>query len=289
MYDRSVRRRRITVALLVACSLLLLTAYFGESSGGGLHGVQRGVLEVVSPIQEGASRALKPVRDLFGWFGDTLDAKNKNKQLKRDNQKWRAEAIAATAAVRENTQLQSLLAIDQSGLAAAKPVTARVIGQSPTIWYSTIKINKGSSDGVVSGRPVITGDGLVGQVTFQSAHSAVVTLITDSSLSIPGRVNENRVTGVVQTGSGGPDDLVLRYTGRNDAVRPGDTIVTAGTAPDAGRFTSVYPPNIPIGTVTRVDDAGSDDQKPHIRPLASLQHIEFVQVLTQSINGNRGG
>ena len=114
MYDRSVRRRRITVALLVACSLLLLTAYFGESSGGGLHGVQRGVLEVVSPIQEGASRALKPVRDLFGWFGDTLDAKNKNKQLKRDNQKWRAEAIAATAAVRENAQLQSLLAIDQS-------------------------------------------------------------------------------------------------------------------------------------------------------------------------------
>ena len=62
MYDKSVRRRRITVALLVACSLLLLTAYFGESAGGGLHSVQRGVLEVVSPIQDGASRALKPFR-----------------------------------------------------------------------------------------------------------------------------------------------------------------------------------------------------------------------------------
>ena len=28
------------------------------------------------PIQEGASRVLKPFRDLFGWFGDTIDAKD---------------------------------------------------------------------------------------------------------------------------------------------------------------------------------------------------------------------
>ena len=50
------------LALLVVSSLILLTAYFGESAGGGLHSVQRGVLEVVSPIQEGASRALGVAR-----------------------------------------------------------------------------------------------------------------------------------------------------------------------------------------------------------------------------------
>ena len=36
--------------------------------------MQRGFLTVVSPIQEGANKALKPVRDLFSWFGDTLHA-----------------------------------------------------------------------------------------------------------------------------------------------------------------------------------------------------------------------
>ena len=60
------------LGLLVALSLILLTAYFGESGSGGLHALQRGVVRRCSPIQEGASRALKPVRDLFGWFGDTL-------------------------------------------------------------------------------------------------------------------------------------------------------------------------------------------------------------------------
>ena len=78
MHDKAVRRRRAVLAVLVLLSLFLLTAYFGESSGGTLHGVQRGAMEVLAPIQEGANRALKPFRDLFGWFGDTLDAKDKH-------------------------------------------------------------------------------------------------------------------------------------------------------------------------------------------------------------------
>lgn len=286
MYDKSVRRRRITVALLVAFSLLLLTAYFGESAGGGIHSVQRGVLEVVSPIQEGASRALKPVRDLVGWFGDTLSAKNENGKLKRQNQELRRLAISGTAATRENRQLQDLVALDESGLAAARPVTARVIGQSPTVWYSNIGINKGTGDGIRTGQPVITGDGLIGQVTTAASNSSIVTLITDSSISVPARVNENGVTGVLQTGSGNPDDLRLKFTGRSD-VKVGNNIVTAGTAPDAGRYTSLYPPDIGIGRVTRVDDAGSDNPQIHVRPFADLKRIEFVQVLTRPINGNR--
>ena len=76
MHDRAVRRRRAVLVVLVAASLILLTAYYGESSDGRLHSVQRGALAALSPIQEGASRVLKPFRDLFGWFGDTLDAKD---------------------------------------------------------------------------------------------------------------------------------------------------------------------------------------------------------------------
>ncbi|MGH2842047.1 MAG: hypothetical protein ACRDKL_00470, partial [Solirubrobacteraceae bacterium] len=69
MHDKTVRRRRAVLVLLVVLSLLLLTAYFGEAPSGRLHGVQRDFLTVVSPIQDGANKALKPVRDLFGWFG----------------------------------------------------------------------------------------------------------------------------------------------------------------------------------------------------------------------------
>ena len=60
------RRRRAVLLALVVCCLVLLTAYFGESSGGPLKSVQTGAMEVFAPVQEGANRALKPFRDLFG-------------------------------------------------------------------------------------------------------------------------------------------------------------------------------------------------------------------------------
>jgi len=288
VYDKSVRRRRVTLALLVASALLLLTVYFGESAGGGLHSVQRGVLEVVSPIQEGASRALKPARDLVGWFGDTIDAKGQVSGLKEQNADLRRRAIAGTDAVRQNRQLEGMLAIDRtSTLAGTKPVTARVIGQSPTLWYSTIFIDQGSGRGVRVGQPVITGDGLIGQVTTVTGNSAVVTLITDSDLAVAGRISENGVPGIVQTAEGGPNDLRLRYIPRRDNVVKGQSVVTAGTTSSSDRLESPYPPGIPIGEITRVDDAGTDSQEGHLKPYADLQRLEFVQVLTKRVNGNR--
>src|SRR3954453_13208411 len=91
MHDRAVRRRRAVLVVLVAASLILLTAYFGESSDGRLHAVQRGAMGTLAPIQEGANRVLKPFRDLFGWFGDTLHAKGQGNHLKKERDALRQE------------------------------------------------------------------------------------------------------------------------------------------------------------------------------------------------------
>ena len=288
MYDRAVRRRRLTLAALLALSLLLLTAYFGESSGGALHSAQRGVFGVFAPIQDGASRVLKPARDLFGWVGDTIDAKGRVAELERSNQNLRARAIAGSEARRVNGQLQQLLNFDNAGgLAAAKPVTARVIGQSPTVWYASVTINEGSSSGIKLGNPVINGDGLVGQVSTVTGNAAVVTLISDGELAVPARVSVGGAEGIAQTGAGGPNDLRLKFIARRFRLGPGATVVTAGTLSNSPRLESLYPPGIPIGSVTRVEDPGTDAQKIYLRSFADLQKLEIVQVLTAPINGNR--
>src|ERR1700710_807257 len=113
MYDKTVRRRRAVLGLLVASSLILLTAYSREPAGGALHSVQRGILQVVSPIQEGASRALKPVRDLFGWVADTVSAKGDLKQARQERDSWQSEAIGKEAALRENARLRGLVGLDR--------------------------------------------------------------------------------------------------------------------------------------------------------------------------------
>ena len=171
MYDKSVRRRRAVLILLVALSLLLLTAYFGEASGGRLHQVQRGFLTVVSPIQDGANKALKPVRDLFSWFGDTLHAKSQLSASLKQTDKLRRELVADQAEKRSYHELLALFHLNQLGISDYHPVSATVIGKSPNIWYSTVTIDKGESSGVHVNDPVVNGEGLVGKIA-ESAPDA---------------------------------------------------------------------------------------------------------------------
>jgi rod shape-determining protein MreC len=280
VYDKTVRRRRMVLGLLVVCSLILLTAYFGESPNSPLHSVQRGFLEVVSPIQDGTSRALKPVRDLFGWFGDTLNAKGERDKLKKELEQARRQAIANAAAAREADQLRKLVALDKTlGTDQMGPVAARVITRSPTLWYSTVSINKGTSDGVNVDQPVIDGDGLVGTVTAATGNAAIVTLVTDHTSGVSAVVNESGVAGVIQPAVGNPNDLLLEFIRRGDKIATGQTLVTAGST--SQRYESLFPAGIPIGTVTRVDPQELDVyQRVHVRPFADLRNLDIVQVLT---------
>src|SRR3712207_3987796 len=162
MHDRAVRRRRAVLAALVALSLFLLTAYFGESSGGGLHAVQRGAMEVLAPIQAGANRALKPFRDLFGWFGDTLAAQEERERLARERDALRRQVAELQVRQREREQVKGLQESSTTGgLGRDEPVQARVYQRSPSTWYQTVTINKGASDGVEVDQPVGNGEGLV--------------------------------------------------------------------------------------------------------------------------------
>jgi rod shape-determining protein MreC len=279
MHDRAVRRRRAVLGGLVALSLILLTAYFGESAGGGLHALQRGATEVLSPIQEGANRALKPFRDLFGWFGDTLDAKSERDDLKAERDRLRQEVARLEAQGRENEQLRKLLEINTGGgLNSYAPVRARVYARSPSVWYSTINVDKGRSDGVQAGQPVVNGEGLVGKVQSVTRSSSVVMLITDEDFGVSAKAARSGEPGTIGPAVSG--DLLFDLVPRGERIDEGDRIVTAGTT--TSRLPSLFPPNILIGSVKRIDDGeGGLDRRIHVRPAADLRRLEWVEVLTK--------
>ena len=280
MYDRQVRRRRAVLLALVACCLVLLTAYFGESSGGPLRSIQTGAMEVVAPVQEGANRALKPFRDLFGWFGDTLDAKGERDELEKARDQLRQEVARLRMYENENAELRDLVEYARgSGLDAYEPVTARVYSRSNSSWYSTIEINKGSSDGVRVNQPVVNGKGLVGKVKTVSDGNAVVMLLSDADFGVSALAAEADQPGSILPVAGSPGDLLLDLVPQAKEVRKGDRIVTAGTVSD--RLPSPFPPRILIGTVKRVDGEGELDRTIHVTPAADLGSLDFVQVLTK--------
>jgi rod shape-determining protein MreC len=280
MYDRQVRRRRAVLLALVVCCLVLLTAYFGESSGGPLKSVQTGAMEVVAPVQEGANRALKPFRDLFGWFGDTLDAKGERDKLESERDSLRQEVARLKVMENENNELRDLVDYGRgNGIDAYDPVTARVYSRSNSSWYSTIEINKGSSDGVRENQPVINGKGLVGKVKTVSDGNALVMLLSDSEFGVSALAAEADQPGSILPVAGSPGDLLLDLVPDAKQVRKGDRIVTAGTVSD--RLPSPFPQGILIGTVKRVEGEGELDRTIHVSPAADLRSLDFVQVLTK--------
>ncbi|MCW3039768.1 MAG: rod shape-determining protein MreC [Solirubrobacterales bacterium] len=280
MYDpKTIRRRRAVLALLVVSSVVLLTASFGGN--GGVSSVQRGVFEIVSPIQDVASRSLKPFRDLFGWFGDTWHAKGENQALRKDRDGLRTEnARLASQLRRLETQTGIKRVADAANLSTLGPVEARVTAAAPTLLFQSVTINKGGGDGLKKGQAVITTGGLVGKVDEVGSGSATVTLITDSSFGAQARVETTGVTGTVEDSGGDPQDLIMKTTDAKAEVVKNARIVTRGTA-DNSSLRSLFPPDIPIGRVTAVDDAGTDTQRVHLRPYVDVRNLDRVVVLTR--------
>jgi rod shape-determining protein MreC len=278
VYDKTVRRRRALLVLLVVLSLLLLTAYFGEAPSGRLHSVQRGFLTVVSPIQDGANKALKPVRDLFGGIGDTFHAKSQRNELRRQVDKLHRELVNDQAEKRSYRELLTMFHLDnQLSVANYRPVTATVVAKTPNIWYSTVTIDKGEAAGVRVNDPVINGEGLVGKVTQVASDGAQVSLITDSSVGVSARIGTSSATGIVQPKVGDPNDLLLQYLPANTQANRGEWVVTSGTV--ASHNDSLYPPGIPIGQVSSINEE-SAYKSVNVHPVANLHNLDVVQVLT---------
>jgi len=283
VYRKQVRRRRAVLTLLIIGSFLLLTATYGQGSGG----LQQGISTVFGPLQDGADRALKPARDLVGWFDETFEARGENDRLRSELERERVQAVAGQEALQENEQLRKLVELDRSSaieFSTFEPVTGRVIARSPTVWHSAVTIDLGSGDGVVVDDPVMGGDGLVGRVAAVQPGSAQVTLITDHTSAVSAKVLPGGAQGVVRADVGDPEDLVLDFIVSARKIGVGQAVVTAGWR--ASEIASLYPAGLPIGEVTRASIVEQEaSQQVHLRPYADLANLDFVQVLTGGARG----
>jgi rod shape-determining protein MreC len=266
------------LALLIIGSFVLLTVTYGQSSGS----VQSGVSAVFSPLQTVADRALKPARDLVGWFDKTFAARGENSKLTEELAAARKQAVAGQEALSENAQLRKLVALDRDpplAESAYRPVTGRVIGRSPTVWNSSVTLDVGSGDGVKADDPVISGDGLVGIVASTQGGSSQVSLITDHASAVSAKVLPGGVQGVVRPNVGDPEDLILDFIDSTRNVHGGQDVVTSGWR--AQGLASLFPPGLPIGEVTSASIVEQEaSQQVHLRPYADIANLDLVQVLT---------
>lgn len=208
---------------------------------------------------------------LSNWGGDTLVSRGalvaENQRLRNESLvlKGKAQKMAALAA--ENTRLRELL--NSSALLNDTVLVAELINVSPDPLRHQVVINKGASDGVFVGQPVIDAYGLVGQVTEVSHTFSRLLLIADTSQAVPVQVNRNGVRAIAE-GTGRLDEMRLLHVAATTDIKPGDLLVSSGLG---GR----YPEGYPVATVVAVEeDPGQPFLEVVARPSARLDRSRHL-------------
>ena len=262
------------LALLVTLSVILLSASLGSSSGGPLGAVQSGFLDVFAPIQEGVGTLLTPVRDVVNDIDDVVNAVGQRNRYHAENQRLLAQNAQLQADRRQYIALSKLFTLDaELGVSSYEQVTAQIADESPSIWYAHVMIDAGSGAGVGVGDVVIDGDGLVGRVSTVAGDAAEVTLLTDANSAVAARDARTGTWGIVEPAAGSTSQLLFEFPS-STSLAPGDLLVTAGTS---SRGSSGFPPDIPIGRITKIDSAAATIS---LEPNANVRQLEDVQVLT---------
>ena len=268
--------------LLVVASLALLTVYFRESGSGGLHGFQSAGADVLRPFEVAAERVARPFRDGAGWIGDLTRAKSENEKLRDELDRLRQELIQNQTALRENELLRALLGYRDSRRFPKdyRGIAATVIARPPSQFQQQVVLARGSNDGIHVHDPVVTSDGLVGQVTKVARNVAQVTLLTDGTSAVSTVDLKTTAAGILRHGQASGGSLILDRVTKDQVVLRNDVVVTAGWR--AGKLSSIYPRGIPIGVVTSVGQLDTDLYKQiEVRPFVDFSSLESVLVLVR--------
>ncbi len=273
-------RRRLVVGVLVLASLVLVSLSFRSDGSGPLAGAQTAGASVLRPFAVGFERVAQPFRDVYGWADSLLAARSEAEELRAEVRELRQRAIQSEFALQENRYLRELLAyIDGPRFPADfDPVVAEVIGRPGTAFTQAITIAAGTKQGVRANDPVVTADGLVGVVTRATAGTARIQLLTDEEAAVSAVDLRTDAKGIVLHARGTRETLVFDRVRKQDVVRRGNEIVTAGWR--AGALSSLYPKGIPNGRVTSVGQTDPDlFQQVQIDPYVDFGALDAVIVL----------
>ena len=234
--------------------------------------VRAAVATVLYPIQWVAMRPVQLIRNA-GQYVESLQSAQANEaaaRVKLALQSQRASQVEQLA--QENARLRNLLALRERITTPAE--AAEVLYDAADPYTRKIIIDKGMTQGISAGSPVIDESGVLGQVTRVHPLISEVTLVTDRDHAIPVL---NARTGARSVAFGDPitrgGSLELRFMAGNADVQAGDILTTSGVD-------GVYPPGLPVAKVVSVERrADSAFARISCSPQALVDGARHVMVL----------
>jgi len=249
----------LAVFLMAADSRLKYTQPIRAALATVLLPIQRSLLVPVELV-EGGSEYLQGLNSAIASERDA-----RAKLVAQAERATRVEQLAA-----ENARLRALL--DLRPALIVKSRTAEVLYEATDPYSHKVFIDRGSTQGVQLGSPVINDAGVLGQVTRVYPLSSEITLLADKDAAIP-VLNPRTQQRSAAFGSGDSDLMELRFVSANADVQPGDLLTTSGVD-------GVYPPGLAVATVVKVDrKVDSGFARISLQTLARPDGVRHVLVL----------
>ena len=259
-------------AIAVAIFLVLVVVLFAFTPRN-TQMMQARFLGVIAPLLKNGSSLQKQIvgfRDGMKKLNE-LDAENKELRIELSELKATDQTLQGLAA--ENNQLRRALQYRERS--AFKLVPARIIARDSSTWWSTIKVDKGSNDGVLPDQPVLTEDGLVGKTTIVAANASTILLVCDEYCCVAATVEGTMERGMVhgtRTSTTAAPDLVLEFLSKAANLKPSQDVFSSGLG-------GVFPAGILIGKVKSFDVQPLQGVATVV-PAVDLSNIEDVFVVT---------
>jgi rod shape-determining protein MreC len=241
--------------------------------------------EFVTPLRAGLATALLPVQRALlvpgelitgggGYLQGLRQAQAGAEAAERSRAALAEKAARADALAVENAQLRGLLALGSA--LQPRHQAAEVMFEARDPYSRKLVVDRGLTQGVRPGAPVIEPAGVLGQVTRVYPLSAEVTLLSDRDASIPVLNRRTRQRAAAFGGLRGDNGatMELRFLSANADVQVGDLLETNG-------LDGIYPPGLPVATVSaverRVEGGFARVQLVPVAPGTGVRHVLVLE------------
>lgn len=265
MRTRSTRSFQGIFIVIVVFGLIILAL------GGYLTPLSRVLLNPIINIQTWISTRYLAIQSLVTEPEDVASLQKRNAELEAEISRLQVQVIELQQQVAE-VQVLSTLVDYARQRSESRYVAAAVIGRDPSPFLHYIIINRGSDNGLRKGMPVVTQQGLVGQIAAVTAGAARVQLINDPGMSINVLLQQGDSEAVLSGEITG--ELNLELIPQDASVQIGELVVTSGLG---GNF----PPNLVIGQISTVRQRDYDlFQSASVQPAVDFSRLEIILIIT---------
>ncbi|MYI88718.1 MAG: rod shape-determining protein MreC [Gammaproteobacteria bacterium] len=241
---------------------ILAVAFIGiESNSDMLHNVREVLYLTVKPIVEVSQVPVAVNKVVQRHFVDREILRQRISTIAQENAELRDRVNELEYQELRSKWLADLLEVREQ---IEYPVlTANLVSVQLMPMSHKIVLDRGAQQQVYVGQPVLDSRGLIGQVTEMTRTDSAVTLITDSSHSVPVRLQRNGLLAIAH-GLGLHNQLLISGLRLNQDVEVGDILITSGLG-------NRFPAGHPVAEITRVEgDPNSSFAEIIAAPLATI-------------------